>query len=163
VVGLTLRAGRHVDGMVGLMVDVAASLKDGHSLLLLGRPGVGKTSLLRDTTRFLANTLRKRVILVDTSNEIAGDGPAPHSCIGRARRMQPSDRQKQHSTLIEAVQNHNPQVIVVDELGTADEVHAARNIAQRGVCMVSKYFLLSALTSVRSSWQQHMVQRYIPY
>ena len=136
VVGLTLRVGRHVNRMARLIVDAAASLKDGHSLLLLGRPGVGKTSLLRDMTRLLANELHRRVVLVDTSNEIAGDGPAPHACIGRARRMQLAHRGDQHRVLIEAVQNHNPQVVVVDELGTAEEVHAARSIAQRGVCMV---------------------------
>jgi len=134
IVGLTYRIGRHIP-CADLIQDLLHNLKG--SLLLLGPPGVGKTSLLRDVTMFFANTCRKRVIVVDTTNEIAGDGPISHQCIGRARRMQVRDRKQQHEILIEAVQNHNPQVVVIDEIGTPLEVAAARTISQRGVKMIA--------------------------
>ena len=134
VVGLTCRVGRAVYGTVDILRDV---IESGRSILLLGRPGVGKTTLLREAARVLADDLGKRVIVVDTSNEIAGDGDIPHPAIGRARRMQVPSPEQQHATMIEAVENHMPQVIVIDEIGTAAEAMAARTIAERGVQLIA--------------------------
>ncbi len=134
VVGLTCRVGRAVYGTVDILRDV---IESGRSILLLGRPGVGKTTLLREAARVLADDLGKRVIVVDTSNEIAGDGDIPHPAIGHARRMQVPTPEEQHATMIEAVENHMPQVIVIDEIGTAAEAMAARTIAERGVQLIA--------------------------
>jgi len=134
VIGLTCRVGRAVFGTVDILRDV---IESGKSMLLLGRPGVGKTTLLREAARVLADELGKRVIVVDTSNEIAGDGDIPHPGIGRARRMQVPSPDEQHGVMIEAVENHMPQVIVIDEIGTAAEALAARTIAERGVQLVA--------------------------
>src|SRR6185312_11180515 len=123
VVGLTCRVGRAVRGTVALIRDV---VEQGRSILILGRPGVGKTTLLREAARVLADELGKRVVVVDTSNEIAGDGDVPHPGIGRARRMQVARTAAQHQVMIEAVENHMPGVVVVDEIGTAWEAEAAR-------------------------------------
>ena len=133
VVGLTCRVGRAVRGTVTLLRDV---IEQGRSILILGRPGVGKTTLLREAARTLADDLGKRVVVVDTSNEIAGDGDIPHPGIGRARRMQVAHTQEQHAVMIEAVENHMPEVIVIDEIGTELEAQAARTIAERGVQLV---------------------------
>lgn len=133
IVGLTLRVGRAVFGTIDLMQDLVES---GRSILLLGRPGVGKTTKLRETARLLADDLGKRVIVIDTSNEIGGDGDVPHPAIGRARRMQVPQSSTQHSVMIEAVENHMPEVIVVDEIGTSAETLAARTIAERGVQLI---------------------------
>jgi len=130
-IGLTLRVGRAVYGTAEIVRDIIAS---GRSILLLGRPGVGKTTLLREAARILAED--KRVIIVDTSNEIAGDGDIPHPAIGRARRMQVTTPARQHEVMIEAVENHNPQVIVIDEIGRELEAQAARTIAERGVQLI---------------------------
>ncbi|HZF10376.1 MAG TPA: R3H domain-containing nucleic acid-binding protein [Thermoanaerobaculia bacterium] len=134
VVGLTCRVGRAVFGTVDILRDV---IERGRSILLLGRPGVGKTTLLREAARVLAGELGKRVIVVDTSNEIAGDGDIPHPGIGRARRMQVPSPDHQHAVMIEAVENHMPQVIVIDEIGTSAEALAARTIAERGVQLIA--------------------------
>ncbi len=134
VVGLTCRVGRAVFGTVDILRDV---IERGRSILLLGRPGVGKTTLLREAARVLADELGKRVIVVDTSNEIAGDGDIPHPGIGRARRMQVPSPDLQHAVMIEAVENHMPEVIVIDEIGTAAEALAARTIAERGVQLIA--------------------------
>jgi stage III sporulation protein SpoIIIAA len=133
VVGLTCRVGRAVKGTVALIRDV---VEQGQSILILGRPGVGKTTLLREAARVLADELGKRVVVVDTSNEIAGDGDIPHPGIGRARRMQVAHPAEQHAVMIEAVENHMPEVIVIDEIGTELEAQAARTIAERGVQLV---------------------------
>jgi stage III sporulation protein SpoIIIAA len=133
VIGLTCRIGRAVFGTVAIIRDLVES---GQSLLLLGKPGTGKTTLLRETARVLAEDLRKRVVIVDTSNEIAGDGDIPHPGIGRARRMQVPRPSEQHGVMIEAVENHMPEVIVIDEIGTELEALAARTIAERGVQLV---------------------------
>src|SRR5687768_12872643 len=133
VVGLTLRVGRAVYGTMEIIRDVVEA---GKSILLLGRPGVGKTTLLREAARVLADDMGKRVVVVDTSNEIAGDGDIPHPAIGRARRMQVETPDKQHHVMIEAVENHMPEVIVIDEIGTEQEAFAARTIAERGVQLV---------------------------
>jgi len=133
VVGLTCRVGRAVRGTVALIRDV---VEQGRSILILGRPGVGKTTLLREAARVLADELGKRVVVVDTSNEIAGDGDVPHPGIGRARRMQVARPAAQHQVMIEAVENHMPEVIVIDEIGTELEAQAARTIAERGVQLV---------------------------
>ena len=133
VVGLTCRVGRAVRGPVALVRDV---VEQGKSILILGRPGVGKTTLLREAARVLADELGKRVVVVDTSNEIAGDGDIPHPGIGRARRMQVARTAEQHAVMIEAVENHMPEVIVIDEIGTELEAQAARTIAERGVQLV---------------------------
>ncbi len=134
VVGLTLRVGRAVFGTIKIIEDQVLS---GKSILLLGRPGVGKTTLLREVARVLADQARKRVIIVDTSNEIAGEGDLPHPAIGHARRMQVPTPDMQHAVMIEAVENHMPEVIVIDEMGTELEAQAARTIAERGVQLVA--------------------------
>jgi len=134
VVGLTCRVGRAVYGTVGMVRDL---LDTGRSLLLMGRPGVGKTTALREIARVLADDLLRRVIVIDTSNEIAGDGDIPHPAIGHARRMQVARPELQHQVMIEAVENHMPEVIVIDEIGTELEAQAARTIAERGVMLVA--------------------------
>ena len=133
-VGLTCRVGRAVFGSVRLIQDL---IETGESVLLLGRPGVGKTTMLREVARVLADDLGKRVVVVDTSNEIAGDGDVPHPAIGHARRMQVMNTELQHRVMIEAVENHTPEVIVIDEMGTELEALAARTIAERGVQLVA--------------------------
>ncbi|MGQ9925902.1 MAG: R3H domain-containing nucleic acid-binding protein [Chloroflexaceae bacterium] len=133
VIGLTCRVGRAIFGTVTIIRDL---VETGKSILLLGKPGTGKTTLLRETARVLAEELRKRVVIVDTSNEIAGDGDIPHPGIGRARRMQVPRPAEQHAVMIEAVENHMPEVIVIDEIGTELEAMAARTIAERGVQLV---------------------------
>jgi stage III sporulation protein SpoIIIAA len=133
IVGLTCRLGRAIFGTIKVIEDLVQS---GKSVLLLGRPGVGKTTMLREVARVLADDMRKRVIIVDTSNEIAGDGDIPHPAIGHARRMQVTTPSLQHAVMIEAVENHMPEVIVIDEIGTELEAMAARTIAERGVQLV---------------------------
>lgn len=133
VVGLTCRVGRAVFGTIKIIEDLVES---GKSVLLLGRPGIGKTTMLREVARVLADSFNKRVVIVDTSNEIAGDGDIPHPAIGRARRMQVKTPNMQHAVMIEAVENHMPEVIVIDEIGTELEAQAARTIAERGVQLV---------------------------
>jgi stage III sporulation protein SpoIIIAA len=133
IVGLTCRVGRAVFGTIKVIEDLVQS---GKSVLLLGRPGVGKTTMLREVARVLADNAQKRVIIVDTSNEIAGDGDIPHPAIGHARRMQVATPALQHAVMIEAVENHMPEVIVIDEIGTELEAQAARTIAERGVQLV---------------------------
>ena len=133
IVGLTCRVGRTITGTIDLIRDFVESKK---SILLLGPPGVGKTTKLREMARVLADDLNRRVIVIDTSNEIAGDGDIPHHGIGRARRMQVSRPELQHSVMIEAVENHTPEVIIIDEIGTELEAQAARTIAERGVQLI---------------------------
>lgn len=133
VIGLTCRVGRAVFGTIGMIRDLVGT---GRSILMLGRPGVGKTTALREIARVLSDELNKRVVIIDTSNEIAGDGDIPHPAIGRARRMQVARPEFQHQVMIEAVENHMPEVIVIDEIGTELEALAARTIAERGVQLV---------------------------
>ncbi len=134
IVGLTCRVGRAVTGTAEIFRDIVES---GQSVLLLGRPGIGKTTMLRESARLLADEQRKRVVIVDTSNEIGGDGDIPHPGIGRARRMQVPTPLQQHAVMIEAVENHMPEVIVIDEIGTELEASAARTIAERGVQLIA--------------------------
>ena len=131
IVGLTCRVGRAVYGTIDIIADI---IEDGRSILLLGRPGVGKTTMLREMARVLAD--KRRVIIVDTSNEIGGDGDIPHPAVGRARRMQVPRPSHQHETMIEAVENHNPEVIIIDEIGREQEASAARTINERGVQLI---------------------------
>jgi stage III sporulation protein SpoIIIAA len=133
IVGLTCRVGRAVFGTIQVIQDL---IEEGKSVLLLGRPGVGKTTMLREVARVLAGDLKKRVVIVDTSNEIAGDGDIPHPAIGHARRMQVTTPDRQHAVMIEAVENHMPEIIIIDEIGTELEARAARTIAERGVQLV---------------------------
>ena len=133
IIGLTCRIGRAVFGTILMIRELVES---GKSILLLGRPGVGKTTALREIARVLADELEKRVVIIDTSNEIAGDGDVPHPAIGRARRMQVARPELQHQVMIEAVENHMPEVIIIDEIGTELEALAARTIAERGVQLV---------------------------
>lgn len=134
IIGLTCRVGRAVYGTIDIIRDIIEKDK---SILILGRPGVGKTTILRESARVLADDLRKRVVIVDTSNEIAGDGDIPHPGIGDARRMQVAEPSYQHAVMIEAVENHMPEVIVVDEIGIEEEAYAARTIAERGVRLIA--------------------------
>lgn len=134
IIGITCRVGRAIIGTVDILRDV---IESGKSILLLGRPGVGKTTLLRESARVLADDLGKRVVIVDTSNEIGGDGDIPHPGIGHARRMQVPATARQHAVMIEAVENHMPEVIVIDEIGTEAETMAARTIAERGVQLIA--------------------------
>src|SRR5688572_23396864 len=133
IVGLTCRIGRAVYGTIEIITDF---VETGKSILIMGRPGIGKTTMLREAARVLADDLGKRVVVVDTSNEIAGDGDIPHPAIGKARRMQVRTPSMQHEVMIEAVENHMPQVIVIDEIGTELEAVAARTIAERGVQLI---------------------------
>ena len=134
IVGLTCRIGRVVTGTIACIKDICTQ---GKSILFLGRPGVGKTTKLREISRLVADELGKRVVIVDTSNEIAGDGDTPHPAIGAARRMQVPQPEYQKDIMIEAVENHTPEVIVVDEIGTEAEAQAARTIAERGVMLIA--------------------------
>ena len=134
VIGLTCRIGRVVTGTIACIKDICMMNK---SILFLGRPGVGKTTKLREISRLVADELGKRVVVVDTSNEIAGDGDTPHPAIGHARRMQVRQPEFQKDIMIEAVENHTPEVIVVDEIGTEAEAQAARTIAERGVMLIA--------------------------
>ncbi|GIV18943.1 MAG: single-stranded DNA-binding protein [Armatimonadota bacterium] len=133
IIGLTCRVGRAVFGTIDIIQDV---IERGKSVLMLGRPGIGKTTKLREIARVLADEFNKRVVIVDTSNEIAGDGDIPHPAIGMARRMQVASPELQHAVMIEAVENHMPEVIVIDEIGTEAEAFAARTIAERGVQLI---------------------------
>lgn len=133
ICGLTCRVGRAVFGTISVIRDLLESEK---SILILGKPGVGKTTIIREIARVLADEMEKRVIIIDTSNEIAGDTDIPHPGIGRARRMQVAKTEFQHQVMIEAVENHMPQVIIIDEIGTELEVLAARTIAEKGVQLV---------------------------
>lgn len=133
IIGLTCRVGRSIYGTVDIISDIVSS---GKSLLLMGGPGVGKTTMLREIARILSTDYGKRVVVVDTSNEIAGDGDIAHPAIGRARRMQVTHSTQQHAVMIEAVENHMPQIIIVDEIGTEEEAAAARTIAERGVQLI---------------------------
>ena len=134
IIGLTLRVGRAVFGAIRIIEDFITTNKN---VLLLGRPGVGKTTMLREVARVLADDTKRRVIVVDTSSEIAGDGDIPHPGIGRARRMHVQTPIEQHSVMIEAVENHMPEAIIVDEIGTEMDANAARTIAERGVQLVA--------------------------
>ena len=134
IIGLTCRIGRAVIGTVSMVRDLTES---GESILLMGRPGVGKTTALREIARVMADELDLRVVIIDTSNEIGGDGDIPHPAIGKARRMQVARPEYQHQVMIEAVENHMPQVIVIDEIGTELEARAARTIAERGVQLIA--------------------------
>ena len=131
IVGLTMRVGRAIMGTIDIITDIVTG---GQSVLLLGKPGVGKTTMLREVARILSES--RRVVIVDTSNEIGGDGDIPHPAVGRSRRMQVSTPMLQHEVMIEAVENHMPQVIIIDEIGREQEAEAARTIAERGVQLI---------------------------
>ncbi|KAK1384274.1 AAA domain-containing protein [Heracleum sosnowskyi] len=133
LVGLTCRVGRAVRGHIAMVQDL---LQYGKSILFVGRPGVGKTTVMREIARVLSDEHLKRVVIVDTSNEIGGDGDIPHPAIGRARRVQVPQPSMQHKVMIEAVENHMPEVIIVDEIGTEAEVQACRSIAERGIMLI---------------------------
>ena len=134
LVGVTMRVGRHLPGVAE---PLQPTLARGESLLILGPPGSGKTTLLRDLTRIASTDLRRRVVVVDTSNEIGGDGNVPHPAIGTARRIQVPDRADQYRLLLEAVQNHTPEVVVIDEIGTKAEAESVASIAERGVQLIA--------------------------
>ena len=134
VVGVTMRVGRHLPGAAD---PLQPTLARGESLLILGPPGSGKTTLLRDLTRIASTDLRRRVVVVDTSNEIGGDGNVPHPAVGTARRIQVPDRNDQYRILLEAVQNHTPEVVVIDEIGTSEEAEVAASIAERGIQLIA--------------------------
>ncbi len=133
-VGATIRIGKPYVGNIQLIEDL---IKEDLNMLVLGRPGTGKTSLLRELSRILSSDLKKRVVIVDTSNEIAGEGDVPHRAVGRARRIQVPYGKEQHCVMIEAVENHNPQCIIIDEVSTIQETEAAQTILQRGVRLIA--------------------------
>jgi stage III sporulation protein SpoIIIAA len=133
IIGLTCRVGRILFGNINIVRDL---LESGQSILILGKPGIGKTTTIREIARILSDEMEKRVVIVDTSNEIAGDSDIPHSGIGRARRIQVAKSELQHNVMIEAVENHMPEVIIIDEIGTELEVLASRTIAERGVQLI---------------------------
>jgi len=133
IIGLTCRVGRAIQGTVDIIRDI---IESGKNILIVGTPGVGKTTKLREISRILSTEMNKRVIIIDTSNEIAGDGDIPHPAIGKARRMQVDNPKNQHYVMIEAVENHMPEVIIIDEISTSDETLAARTIAERGVQLI---------------------------
>lgn len=133
IIGLTCRVGRALYGTINIIRDLLESKK---SILILGKPGVGKTTMVREIARVLANEMEKRVVIIDTSNEIAGDSDVPHIGIGRARRMQVQKTELQHKIMIEGVENHMPEVIIIDEIGTELEALAAQTIAERGVQLI---------------------------
>lgn len=130
IVGLTYRIGRCIIGSLSIIRDLLESTS---SLLILGKPGIGKTTLIREISRVLSDEGQKRVVIIDTANEIAGDSDIPHIGIGRARRMQVSKSENQHHVMKEAIENHMPQVIIVDEIGTELEALTARTMAEKGV------------------------------
>ena len=134
IIGLTCRVGRAVTGHIDMIRDL---LDERQSILFLGPPGVGKTTVIREMARVIADEMYSRVVIVDTSNEIGGDGDVPHPAIGGARRMQVAEPQMQHRVMIEAVQNHMPEIIIVDEVGTETECIACRSIAERGVMLIA--------------------------
>jgi len=130
IVGMTIRIGKPYVGNAILIADL---LEDKKNILLIGPPGRGKTSILREASNILSSELLKRVVIVDTSNEIAGEGNVPHRAVGRSRRLQVPKTKAQHDVMIEAVENHNPHTIIIDEVSTSEEGLAAQTIAQRGV------------------------------
>ena len=134
IIGLTCRVGRSIIGLTNKIRDLLVKDK---SILILGKPGSGKTTIIREIARIFSNELKKRVVIVDTSNEIAGDNDVPHVAVGRARRLQVKNNHLQHQVLIEAVENHMPEVIIIDEIGTETETLSARTIAERGVQLIA--------------------------
>lgn len=148
LVGVTVRVGRHLSGVADSLQSLLAG---GESLLILGPPGSGKTTLLRDITRIVSTDLRRRVVVVDTSNEIGGDGNVPHPAIGTARRIQVPDRADQYRLLLEAVQNHTPEVVVIDEIGTKQEAESVASIAERGVQLIATAHGRTLLNLVRNT------------
>ena len=133
ITGLTCRIGRALFGTISVIQDL---LQSERSILILGKPGVGKTTIIREISRILADEIEKRVIIIDTSNEIAGDSNISHFGIGRARRMQVPKPELQHQVMIEAIENHMPEVIIIDEIGTELEVLTTKTIAEKGVQLI---------------------------
>ncbi len=129
IVGYTFRVGRAV---VGAAAPVRELLVSGASLLIVGPPGCGKTTVLRDAARIL-DEMGRAVVVCDTSNEIGGDGQVPHPAIGRSRRLQVPSPEAQPRVLLEALVNHWPDVLVVDEIGYRGDAEVVATIARRSV------------------------------
>lgn len=134
IVGLTLRVGRYIAGNSIMIADILAGMPHA-SILICGEPGSGKTSIIRDAARFLAE--RNSLLIIDTSCEIGGSGDVPHHCIGLSRRMQVKSVKDQAQVMVECVQNHTPAVMVIDEIGRKAEVQAALTCKERGVRIIA--------------------------
>ncbi len=134
ILGLTIRIGRILTPQIDLIADI---IDTGESVLFLGKPAAGKTTKLRECADYLSTEGGKRVIIIDSCNEIGGEGNVPHFAVGRARRMPIPQGKKQYEIMLEAVESHNPQVLIIDEISTREEAMACKTIGERGIQLLA--------------------------